>query len=398
MGDRRWTRRELLRAALAGTGVAVTSSVFSAPERWRRAHAAEPPQHGLADPDDNGIRLPRGFSSRVVARSGYPPVAGGQFRWPGSPDGGACFAVPDGGWIYVANSELPDATGGVAALRFDPTGAVVAAYPILRGTSLNCAGGATPWGTWLSCEEFPRGRVWECDPTGQQPAVVRPALGVFSHEAVAVDPIAGCLYLTEDAPNGRFYRFTPSARAGDRLDLTAGRLDVAEVGTGDPAPVRWHALPDPSAASVATARQVAPSTAFPGSEGIAWGHGVIYFTTKYDNRVWAFDPKAELMRVIYDDDRYADPVLTGVDNVVVAPSGDVLVAEDGGDMQLVAIAPSGDVFPILQVATHAGSEITGPAFDPSATRLYFSSQRGPNGGLHEGVTFEIRGPFSSSPA
>ena len=84
------------------------------------------------------------------------------------------------------------------------------------------------------------------------------------------------------------------------------------------------------------------------------------------------------IRIIYDDDRYADPVLTGVDNVVVAPNGDVLVAEDGGDMQLVAISPAGDVYPILQVIGHIGSEIAGPAFDPSGTRLYFSSQRGPH--------------------
>lgn len=81
---------------------------------------------------------------------------------------------------------------------------------------------------------------------------------------------------------------------------------------------------------------------------------------------------------------------------MVAPSGDVIVAEDGGDMQLVAITPGGDVRPIVQVVGHAGSELAGPAFDPSGTRLYFSSQRGPHGGVDEGITFEIRGPFSAS--
>jgi secreted PhoX family phosphatase len=69
--------------------------------------------------------------------------------------------------------------------------------------------------------------------------------------------------------------------------------------------------------------------------------------------------------------------------------GDVLVAEDGGDMQVVAILPDGTLKPLLQVTGHSGSEITGPAFDPSGTRLYFSSQRGPSGG----VTYEVTGPF-----
>jgi secreted PhoX family phosphatase len=386
MLPRRLSRRQVLRAALGGAGVIVSS-------RWLAALPSGAVDQGLADPDDNGVRLPPGFTSRIVARSGQP-VGGSHYRWPGSPDGGACFAMPDAGWVYVANSELTGGAGGVSALRFNAAGEVVDAYPILRGTTLNCDGGSTPWGTWLSCEEYPQGRVWECDPTGTAAAVVRPALGVFTHEAVAIDPNAGCLYLTEDAPAGRFYRFTPASSANGRLDLSAGMLEVAEVAKGDPAAVRWHHVVDPSAAKVSTVRQVPQSTPFPGSEGIAWGNGQIYFTTKYNNRVWAYDPAAQTMRVLYDDERFADPILTGVDNVVVAPSGDVIVAEDGGDMQLVAITPTGDVRPFLQVVGHAGSELAGPAFDPSGTRLYFSSQRGPRGGVDEGITFEVRGPFS----
>src|SRR5262249_2524456 len=129
------------------------------------------------------------------------------------------------------------------------------------------------------------------------------------------------------------------------------------------------------------------------SEGIAWSNGVVYFVTKYDDRVWAYDIAAGTIRVIYDRHHYAHPVLTGVDNVAIAPNGDVLVAEDGGHMQIVALSATGAVYPILQVVGHRDSEIAGPAFDPSRTHLYFSSQRGPHGDLREGITFEVTGPF-----
>ena len=388
------SRRTVLRAALGGAGLALTAPLLR-PGR-ARATGSPPP---LGPPDANGLRLLPGFTSRVVARAGQPPIAGGAYRWHASPDGGATFGVPGGGWIYVSNSELPENQGGTGALRFDATGTVIDAYPILTGTSVNCAGGPMPWGTWLSCEEFPLGRVWECDPFGKRDAVVRPALGVFMHEAVAVDPVGKRLYLTEDHPAGRFYRFTPTASLPTgAYDLSAGLLEVAQVTNEGPdgvsGPVTWQTVPDPSAAHTPTNQQVPSSTAFPGAEGIAIHAGVAYFTTKYDNRVWAYDLQRQAIGVLYDDDRFDDPVLSGVDNVTITPGGSILVAEDLGDMQLVAIVPGGPVYPILQVVDHVGSEITGPAFDPSGTRLYFSSQRGPGGLLHEGVTYEVRGPFA----
>lgn len=391
-------RRELLRGGLAGLFLAMSKPSLvgcSSDAEKTKPLTITPPKLAsdiaaigdLGPADANGVRLPPGFSSRIVARSGEAVLPGGH-EWHGFPDGGACFATPDGGWIYVSNSEMPF-VGGVGALRFDAKGELVDAYPILENTNVNCAGGPTPWGTWLSCEEVPAGKVYECDPFGKKPAVERLALGVFKHEAVTVDPQAHKLYLTEDDPDGRFYRFTPDKVSGGVPDLSAGTLEVAEVTAAGA--VIWHPLPDPQfSQGIPTQEQVAQSTVFKGGEGIWWFDGVVYFSTKGDDRVWAYHAASQELSVLYDVKTSQNPILSGVDNITVSCCGDVLVAEDGGDMQIVAILPDASLKPLLQIEGQDSSEITGPAFDPSGTRLYFSSQRGSNG---SGITFEVTGPF-----
>lgn len=349
----------------------------------------------LQPADANGIRLPVGFTSRVIAVSGEN-VPGTRFTWRAFPDGGATFPTRLGGWIYTVNHEIPWPFGGVSALRFNPDGELVRAYSILERTNTNCAGGPTPWGTWLSCEEVSRGNVWECDAMGLRRPRLIEAMGTFKHEAVAYDPVNVHFYLTEDEPDGRFYRFIPEALGRDGIpDLSRGRLQAAVVEGDLQGAVSWVDVPNPNPGLLDTpTREQLPATrAFDGGEGIWYHANQVVFTTKGDNRVWRLDIPTQTLTVIYDDDLSDTPILTGVDNVTVSDSGEVLVAEDGGDMQIIVLAPDGSPRPLLQVENQEFSEITGPAFSPDGRRLYFNSQRGPGGdGKRRGITYEITLP------
>jgi uncharacterized protein len=387
-------RREFIGLGVGGVAAASLGAAFwddlfgSAASRSLRLGRGYGP---LREPDALGFRLPEGFRSRFVAR-GDEPVPGTAYRWHLASDGMATFPVDGGGHLLVSNSETFE--GGASAIRFSPGGQVRDAYRILSGTTQNCSGGGTPWGTWLSCEEVEDGRVWECDPSGRRPAVPHEAMGIFKHEAAAVDPHRRRIYLTEDLIDGGLYRFTPSRWP----ELSRGLLEIARVRRGGE--VEWVEVPDPSAARERTRRQVPASTRFKRAEGIWLDGGTLYVTTTADHRVHAYDIRRGRVRVVYDGLASRSAPLLRVDQLTGSPSGEVFVCEDiaTDEIDMGVIAPDRSVSRFLSVtgAQHRGSELTGVTFDPSGSRMYVASQRafaksdlepGP------GAIYEITGPF-----
>ncbi len=394
-------RRGVLRMAGLGLSVMATGPSLlsmSAPVRAAPLTTLGP----LLPPDGNGVRLPAGFRSRVVAWSGFPVRTGPnrwlRHRWHIFPDGGATFPTSDGGWIYVSNSESPGfLDGGAGALRFAADGSIVDAYTVLSGTMTRTAPVERLRGApGCRARRSPSARSTNATSRGADRCAATRS-DTSSTRPPPWTPASGQVYLTEDEPDGCLYRFVPDRfRADGWPDLDVGTLQVAVL-DAQSSTLSWAQVPDPRPRfhERPTRRQVDAAARFDGGEGCFHADGGVYFTTKGTDQVWRLDIATQTLQVIYDRGTSAEPILSGVDNVTVSSGGDVLVAEDGGDMQIVVVGADGTIAPLLQIPGQPDSEIAGPAFSPDGSRLYFSSQRGNPFGSDEGpgITYEVSGPF-----
>src|SRR5919108_1497057 len=262
------SRRTVLTRSATGLGIALTGSLNGLFGTASAAHGPRGPAgYGpLVDDPAGLLSLPEGFSYKIVAQSGVTRLESGH-PTPSDPDGTAAFVRRGSrGSVLVNNHEVsgtepfpvpaiegfvydPTAGGGTTTIEVDAQGNRIREYVSLAGTHTNCAGGRSPWGTWLTCEEteaitgMRHGYVFEVDPYDQDanrdPKPIK-ALGRYAHEALVVDPDEDRIYLTEDAgnPNGLLYRWTPPASARPlgrgvlrTLADDAGELDAMKTST-----------------------------------------------------------------------------------------------------------------------------------------------------------------------
>ena len=434
------------------------------------------PGYGPLIPDPKAIiDLPAGFDYQILSKAGDTMNDG--LLVPGKHDGMAAFHGPDGKTILVRNHEISpghrcigpfdgsegslakvDPTliydigssadgqpspsrGGCTRLLYDTregkeAGTLMYQELALVGTEHNCAGGPTPHGTWLSCEESivgptpdrpwmkPHGYVFEVS-TEIGSGLVKPepiiGMGRMNHEAVAVDPQTGIVHLTEDRNDGCLYRFLPS-KPGHYLEGgTLQALAVSDIPgndlrnwesphpfrVGSTATVRWITIEDVDSADDSLRHQAAEKGAaiFARGEGMWMGDGELYFacTTGGANQrgqIWKYRPEDPLTQAVPTESNeprgkltlLAEPndaaVVEHADNLTVSPWGDLIVCEDGTEDQfLLGVTPDGTFYKFGRNAMNR-SEFAGATFSPDASTLFVNIQ-------NPGLTLAIRGPWRS---
>ncbi len=450
------SRRTFLLSTGAVGAIWALRNVLTVPEVLAGNERAAP--FGALQPDPGQILdLPQGFSYTIISRTGTLMNDGLQV--PGAHDGMAAFALDAERITLICNHELTVNQAAISAfgadgarLRniarekfYDAGGKAVSLggttsliyntrtqqvehhFLSLAGTERNCAGGPTPWGSWLSCEEsveteseiHARNHGWVFEVPASAKTIVDPvpvkSLGRFFHEAVAVDPRTGVLYQTEDREDGLIYRLVPD-KGGE---LHSGRLQALalrewksadtrnwsesdQIAPDETWTVHWIDLDHTDAPDddLRLRGHQAGAAIFARGEGMWFGNGELYFacTTggaikagqifryrpgEYEGTDRETETPGQLSLLVESADRRQ---LENCDNVTVTPWGDLLVCEDAQSAcSLVGITANGGLYKFAENA-YNDSELAGACFAPDGKTLFVNIQ-------NPGLTLAITGPF-----
>ncbi len=459
-------KRFLQGSAAVGGSVAIGGPLAALAARSAEGHPApRAPGYGpIAPTPAEGstiayIALPAGFKYRVISKQLDPsiafvtdPATGEAVRTtvptPGVFDGMGAFRGPRGTTILIRNHEYrqqpepgvvvplgdrydanPRFNAGNTKVVVGRDRTVVETIHVLGGTSTNCAGGETPWNTWITCEEvfiaqsatdLKHGYCFEIDAHADEPnpAVPMKAAGCFAHEAVAW--LKGILYETEDSGNDSgFYRWIPDRKPREFGDLastggplqaikrkgSAAPFDANTAVVGETFEVEWVTIPnpDPPTNTVKTQGTARGKIQFRRLEGCWVGEGKIYFDSTSGGpagkgQIWEYDPDHETLKLIFQSPGAA--VLEAPDNLVYVPhTGDIFLQEDGPDDQFVrGVTQDGEIYDFAQTIVN-DSEFCGGCFSPDG-RTFFLNQQGGTGitnpadvDANGGLTYAIWGPF-----
>ncbi len=429
------------------------------------SHMPNLPGYGALVQDKAGmLNLPKGFSYKVVSKKGAPMTDG--FLTPGRPDGMATFAGPKGRVIIIRNHEISPtdlesspfgsnyellskikktqlydygsgempALGGTTTMVYNPaTQEVETSYLSLTGTIRNCAGGPTPWNSWISCEEDVtlKGQVngkleqdhgYNFEVLASEKIMLREpvplkAMGRMNHEAVAVHPPSGIVYQTEDRPDSLIYRFLPNEKGnlqkGGKLQALAIKgesgmdtrnwphLEATIFPQGKDFEVFWIDLDDVEAPEddLRMRGHALGAARFARGEGMWMGNNELYFActnggANEQGQIFKYKPsKYEgqgeekntpgLLTLFVEPNNSV--LLRNCDNLTVAPWGDVITCEDNPHPFVVGISPEGKYY---RLAENIGfeSEMAGGVFSPSGETFFVNIQ-------DAGLTLAITGPW-----